>query len=304
MEDIDSILEELGGTKLDKTPIVATFDSNNTDPNPEAKKKKKKKKKTGDKKEEEDKGENKPDADYFALLPKFAEVTESRFQSNEHLRIIGDWKETPWNQTNPPTKPISDQFPDKIFPIGEIQNYAGEQGLNRTDNEEARERERLMFYDYNGIRKAAECHRQVRKFAQSRVKPGKSLNELCEEIENMNRYLIKKNGLNAGIGFPTGVSLNDCAAHYTTNPGEDKITVEYDDVLKVDFGTHVNGMIVDCAFTVAFNPVYDELLLAAQDATNTGIKEAGIDVRLGDIGAAIQEAMESYEVTIKGKVYW
>ena len=30
-------------------------------------------------------------------------------------------------------------------------------------------------------------------------------------------------------------------------------------------------------------------------------QEAGIDVRVGDIGAAIQEAMESYEVEIKGQ---
>jgi len=38
---------------------------------------------------------------------------------------------------------------------------------------------------------------------------------------------------------------------------------------------------------VAFNPVYDNLLLAAKEATNEGIKTAGIDVRLCDIGAAI-----------------
>ena len=44
---------------------------------------------------------------------------------------------------------------------------------------------------------------------------------------------------------------------------------------------------MDCAFTVAFNPVYDNLLEAVKDATNTGIKEAGIDARLNEIGAAI-----------------
>jgi methionyl aminopeptidase len=32
-------------------------------------------------------------------------------------------------------------------------------------------------------------------------------------------------------------------------------------------------------------------------------QEAGIDVRLGDIGAAIQETMESYEVTLNGNTY-
>lgn len=42
---------------------------------------------------------------------------------------------------------------------------------------------------------------------------------------------------------------------------------------------------------------------AVRDATNTGIREAGIDVRLCDIGAAIQEVMESYEVEIDGKTY-
>jgi methionyl aminopeptidase len=49
-------------------------------------------------------------------------------------------------------------------------------------------------------------------------------------------------------GFPTGVSLNQIAAHYTSNPG-DKTVLKYDDVLKLDFGTHVNGYIVDSAFT-------------------------------------------------------
>lgn len=33
------------------------------------------------------------------------------------------------------------------------------------------------------------------------------------------------------------------------------------------------------------------------------LKAAGIDVRLNDIGAAIQEVMESYEVEIDGKTY-
>jgi len=49
----------------------------------------------------------------------------------------------------------------------------------------------------------------------------------------------------------------------------------------------VGGDIIDCAFTVAFNPVYDNLLKSVKEATNEGIKMAGIDVRLCDIGAHI-----------------
>lgn len=118
----------------------------------------------------------------------------------------------------------------------------------------------------------------------------------------MNRELIEANKLEAGQAFPTGMSINNCAAHYTPNPSDFRV-LDYNDVLKVDFGTHVRGLLVDCAFTVAFNPVYDNLLEAVKDATNTGLKEAGIDARLNEIGAAIQEVMESYEVTIDGKTY-
>jgi methionyl aminopeptidase len=54
---------------------------------------------------------------------------------------------------------------------------------------------------------------------------------------------------------------------------------------------------------MTWNHEYDNLLLAVKDATNTGVKEAGVDARLGEIGACIQEVMESFEVTIKGKTY-
>jgi len=37
-----------------------------------------------------------------------------------------------------------------------------------------------------------------------------------------------------------------------------------------DFGTQINGKIIDSAFTVAFDPRYDPLLKAVQEATDTG----------------------------------
>ena len=44
---------------------------------------------------------------------------------------------------------------------------------------------------------------------------------------------------------------------------------------KIDFGTHVNGRIIDCAFTVAFDARYDPLLAAVKAATYRGIELAG-----------------------------
>ena len=49
------------------------------------------------------------------------------------------------------------------------------------------------------------------------------------------------------------------------------------------------------------------MLLAGQTAireTQTGIKEAGIDARFADIGAAIQETIESYEIELNGPRSW
>lgn len=49
------------------------------------------------------------------------------------------------------------------------------------------------------------------------------------------------------------------------------------------------GRIIDSAWTVAFDPQFDDLLAAVKDATNTGIRTAGIDVQLCEMGEAIQE---------------
>ncbi|CAM6106029.1 unnamed protein product [Calypogeia fissa] len=210
-------------------------------------------------------------------------------------------KKSTLQQTDPPSIPVKDLFPNGEFPEGEIQQYKDD-NLWRVTSEEKREQERLEKPMYNSVRQAAEVHRQVRKYMRTYAKPGVPMVDICETLENMVRKLIVENGLEAGIAFPTGCSLNWVAAHWTPNSG-DKTVLQYDDVMKLDFGTHIGGRIIDCAFTLAFNPIYDPLLKAVEEATNTGIKEAGIDVRLGDIGAAIQEVMESYEVEIGGKVF-
>ncbi|KAK8950541.1 Methionine aminopeptidase 2B [Platanthera guangdongensis] len=204
-------------------------------------------------------------------------------------------------QTDPPSIPVDELFVSREFPKGEIQQYKDD-NLWRTTSEEKKELERLQKPVYNAVRRAAEVHREVRNYIRSILKPGILMIELCETLENMVRKLIKESGLQSGIAFPTGCSLNWVAAHWTPNSG-DKTVLQYDDVLKLDFGTHVDGHIVDCAFTVAFNPMFNPLLEASREATNMGIRESGVDVRLSDVGAAIQEVMESYEVEINGKVF-
>lgn len=77
--------------------------------------------------------------------------------------------------------------------------------------------------------------------------------EICEELERCSRALIGEDGLKAGLAFPTGCSRNNCAAHYTPNAGDPTVLL-YDDVTKIDFGTHVNGKVtVFFSFKFYFN---------------------------------------------------
>jgi methionyl aminopeptidase len=174
----------------------------------------------------------------------------------------------------------------------------------RSDSEEKKAAEKLMEDQIEDLRQAAEVHRQVRKHALSRIKPGMSMTELCETIENGTRALLDANGmgLRAGIAFPTGCSLNFCAAHWTPNAG-DKTVLQYEDICKIDFGTQVNGRIIDCAFTLSFDERHEGLKTAVKEATDAGLRASGIDVRMCDIGEAIQEVMESHEVVYDGKTY-
>jgi len=204
----------------------------------------------------------------------------------------------PGPQTDPPSIPAARYFPSGVFPAGEIQVYRDDNAY-RTSSAEARDRERLEADLLNTARHAAEVHRRVRTYMADYIKPGVKLLDMCERLEDANRALVDARGLDAGIAFPTGCSLNHVAAHYTPNAG-DTTVLGFDDVMKVDFGTHVDGRIIDSAWTVAFNPRYDPLLAAVRDATNAGVAAAGIDVRLCDVGAAVQEVMEAAEVELDG----
>ena len=210
-------------------------------------------------------------------------------------------------QTSPPRVPVHEIYLNDSYPEGEICEYVGENAY-RTTNEEKRHLDRMDQDFLTDYRRGAEVHREVRQWAQKWIKPGMTLTEIAEGIEDSVRALTGHQGLEegdaikGGMGFPTGLSINHCAAHYTPNAGN-KMVLQQEDVMKVDFGVHINGRIVDSAFTMHFDPTYDNLIQACKDATNAGIKEAGIDVRMSDIGAAIQEVMESYECEIKGNTY-
>jgi methionine aminopeptidase len=66
-------------------------------------------------------------------------------------------------------------------------------------------------------------HCQVRKHVQSFIKPGMAMIDICERLEAASRKLIDESGLERGLAFPTGCSLNNVAAHWTPNAGDKTI---------------------------------------------------------------------------------
>ncbi|XP_044535098.1 LOW QUALITY PROTEIN: methionine aminopeptidase 2 [Gracilinanus agilis] len=182
-------------------------------------------------------------------------------------------KKGPKVQTDPPSVPICDLYPSGVFPKGQECEYPstqdGRTAAWRSTNEEKKALDQASEEIWNDFREAAEAHRQVRKYVMSWIKPGMTMIEICCFLS---------------VALPTfGVGGRSLDGFHPLASGL--------------------GRIIDCAFTVTFNPKYDTLLKAVKDATNTGIKCAGIDVRLCDVGEAIQEVMESYEVEIDGKTY-
>jgi len=122
-------------------------------------------------------------------------------------------------------------------------------------------------------------------------------------IEDQIKQLTKfdeNNPLHNGIAFPVGISINDVAAHFTPSIENNPIIMK-DDVIKIDFGIHINGHITDGAISICPSGKYNELIEISKNATELAIKNSGPDVILGEIGGIIQEYIESKEIEIGGK---
>lgn len=144
-------------------------------------------------------------------------------------------------------------------------------------------------------------HKEVRRRIRPLLKPGTSLLDLTHAIEKETIELAKPyNTINKGIGFPCGMSVNECAAHWA--PSSDTTTViNKEDVIKIDYGVEINDWIIDSAFTISFNQKYDNLLTAVKEATMHGIKTAGVDIDIHDWSRGVGEIMESYDIDLDGK---
>ena len=157
---------------------------------------------------------------------------------------------------------------------------------------------------YSDFKKSGIIHKIVNSKIKNKLFDGISALEITKFIENEIKNLTKyeqNNPTKSGIGFPVGIGINDVAAHFTPSEENNPI-IKCDDVVKIDYGVHINGCISDGAFSWCPSGKYDDLIKVSQEATEIGIKNAGPDAILGSIGSEIFEFIESSEIEIDNKI--
>ncbi len=132
--------------------------------------------------------------------------------------------------------------------------------------------------------KAGKIAGEVRENVRKKNWVGSTLAEICEYVES---EIIKRG---AKCAFPVNTSLNEVAAHYTAEPNDPK-TVSDADLVKIDLGAQVNGYIADTAVTVNYDPQYDSLVQAAENALQAAMSMIKVGVKSKDVGRKIQNTI-------------
>lgn len=122
------------------------------------------------------------------------------------------------------------------------------------------------------------------------------------KIKSETKYDLKY-PLKAGIAFPVGLNINNVVAHWSPNSLDTKQILKKTDIIKIDYGIHFEGNIIDSAFSYSYNDTFSDLIKISEEATNKGCELFGEEVLINDISKEIQEIIESYELEINNKNY-
>lgn len=133
--------------------------------------------------------------------------------------------------------------------------------------------------------KAGKIASEVREMVRVKDWTGKTVYEICEHVES---EIIKRG---AKCAFPVNASINEVAAHYTAEPN-DPITIGDTDLVKIDLGAQINGFIADTAVTVCYDPQYDGLVQAAEEALDKAMSMVKVGVKASDIGRVIETTIK------------
>ena len=141
------------------------------------------------------------------------------------------------------------------------------------------------------LRKAGEIAQNVKKDIKPKIKVGTS----ALEIVSMTEAKIEE--LGGLCAFPVNLCINNIAAHYTSPLKDDGLIINEEDLVKIDLGVHIDGYIVDTAFTINFNE--DESLENIVQSTEVALDAAKMlvkpKVNTRDLGKKIEDIVRGFK---------
>ena len=149
------------------------------------------------------------------------------------------------------------------------------------------------------MRQAGKVTAGARSIGRQAVKAGMTTKQIDKEI---NEFIVKSGAIPAFLGyagFPASacISVNDEVIHGI--PG--RRAVRDGDIVSIDVGATYKGYVGDCAGTFFCGEVSEEarkLVEVTRQSFFEGIRYARAGNRVSDIGAAIQEYVESYGYSV------
>ena len=139
---------------------------------------------------------------------------------------------------------------------------------------------------FQKYQRAGKIAAKVREEVRRAVHEGMLIIDLCEKTESLIREMGGK------PAFPCNVSINEIAAHYTSPP-QGKQRIPENSIVKIDLGVHVDGYIADTAFTVCFNPQYECLVQAAEEALKKAIEILRPGLLTSRVGSIVQKTIKN-----------
>ena len=151
--------------------------------------------------------------------------------------------------------------------------------------------------DLKQWRDAGHVARRTLEGIKGEIVAGKGWNEVIDSAERF----IRRHGGQAA--FPVTISVNDFAAHYTTNTelsppdGWDREMVfEKGDLVKLDVGVHIKGALGDNAMTleVGNGGNHTDQIKAAREARDAAIEKMHPGTPWHVVGAAAEQVSRDY----------
>ena len=138
------------------------------------------------------------------------------------------------------------------------------------------------------LREAGRIASKARNWAAETIKPGFLLRDLQEGMETMIR--------DAGAlpSFPAQTSRNTVAAHYCSSPSDETV-FEENDLVKIDVGAHIDGLIVDTGVSadLSEDQRWSGMIQAASDALDAVIDMCAPNVDVEDIGERVEQVINT-----------